>query len=69
MCAEFVKAGQMLKERDSNIILGRVDGTEETELMDKHDVQGYPTLKLYRKQEMVPYTGGRLVNSPDSLGR
>jgi len=58
---EFVKAGQMLKEKDSSIILGRVDGTEESDLMDKHDVQGYPTLKLYRKQMMVPYTGGRMA--------
>jgi len=58
---EFVKAGQMLKEKDSSIIMGRVDGTEEPELMDKHDVQGYPTLKLYRRNMMVPYTGGRMA--------
>ena len=42
---EFVKAGQMLKEKDSEIKLGKVDGTEEEELMDKHKVTGYPTLK------------------------
>ena len=41
---EFVKAGQMLKEKDSTIKLGKVDGTEETELMDKHGVDGYPKL-------------------------
>jgi len=58
---EFVKAGQMLKEKDSNIKLGKVDGTEETELMDKHKVDGYPKLKLYRKGQLVPYTGGRMA--------
>jgi len=58
---EFVKAGQLLKERDSNIKLGKVDGTEEEGLMDKHGVTGYPTLKLYRKGEMVKYTGGRMA--------
>ena len=42
--SEFVKAGQMLKEKDSTIKLGKVDGTEETELMDKHGVDGYPKL-------------------------
>lgn len=58
---EFVKAGQLLKERDSNIKLGKVDGTEEEGLMDKQKVTGYPTLKLYRKGQMVPYTGGRMA--------
>ena len=58
---EFVKAGQMLKEKDSTIKLGKVDGTEETELMDKHGVDGYPKLKLYRKGQLVPYTGGRMA--------
>jgi len=58
---EFVKAGQMLKEKDSVIKLGKVDGTEEEELMNKHKVTGYPTLKLYRKGELVPYTGGRMA--------
>jgi len=58
---EFVKAGQMLREKDSDIKLAKVDGTEEEGLMDKHQVKGYPTLKLYRKGEMVPYTGGRMA--------
>jgi len=58
---EFVKAGQMLKEKDSPVKLGKVDGTEETELMDKHKVDGYPKLKLYRKGQLVPYTGGRMA--------
>lgn len=58
---EFVKAGQMLREKEIQVKLGKVDGTEEPGLMDKHGVTGYPTLKLYRKGEMVPYTGGRMA--------
>ena len=58
---EFVKAGQMLKEKDSLIKLGKVDGTEEETLMDAQNVTGYPTLKLYRKKQLVPYTGGRMA--------
>jgi len=58
---EFVKAGQMLREKDSEIKLAKVDGTEEEGLMDKQGVKGYPTLKLYRKGQLVPYTGGRMA--------
>ena len=58
---EFVKAGQMLKEKDSVIKLGKVDGTEEEALLDTHKVTGYPTLKLYRGGQLVPYTGGRMA--------
>jgi len=58
---EFVKAGQILKEKDSLIKLGKVDGTEEEVLLDAHNVTGYPTLKLYRKKNLVPYTGGRMA--------
>ena len=58
---EFVKAGQTLKENDSPIRLGKVDGTEESELLDQEKVSGYPTLKLYRQGEEVAYTGGRMA--------
>merc|ERR1719229_562575 len=63
---EFVKAGQMLKEKDSPVKLGKVDGTEETELMDKHKVDGYPKLKLYRKGQLVPYTGGKVDGTEET---
>merc|ERR1712200_152090 len=58
---EFVKAGQMLLEKDSAIKLGKIDGVEEPELLTKHQVTGYPTLKLYRKGSLVPVTGGRMA--------
>lgn len=34
-----------------------MDGTEEEGLLNSKGVTGYPTLKLYRKGELVPYTG------------
>lgn len=58
---EFVKAGQLLKEKGSSIKLGNVNGEEEPGLMDREGVTGYPTLKLYRKGDLVPYTGGRMA--------
>ena len=39
----------------------QVDGTEEEGLLNAKGVTGYPTLKLYRKGELVPYTGGRMA--------
>ena len=63
---EYVKAAQLLKEKDSEIKLAKVDGTEEEELIKKMNVQGYPTLLFYRgddgTDEPVKYTGGRMAN-------
>ena len=54
---EYVKAAQILKEKDSEIRLAKVDGTEEPELVEKYEVKGYPTLYFYRNGEYIKYTG------------
>lgn len=59
---EYVKAAQELKEKDSEIKLAKVDGTEEQELVEKLKVKGYPTLFFYRDGEPIDYTGGRMAN-------
>uniref|UniRef100_A0A6B2EGS5 Protein disulfide-isomerase n=1 Tax=Phlebotomus kandelakii TaxID=1109342 RepID=A0A6B2EGS5_9DIPT len=59
LAPEYVKAAKALADRDSDIKLGKVDATEESELAEDHGVRGYPTLKFYRKGTVIDYTGGR----------
>ena len=54
---EFVKAAQILKEEDSPIKFAKVDGTEESGLLEKMHVTGYPTLFFYRNGESIKYAG------------
>ncbi|MED6191626.1 Protein disulfide-isomerase 5-4 [Stylosanthes scabra] len=48
------KAAKIIKERydpeiDGRIILGKVDCTEEGELCRRHHIQGYPSIRIFRK--------------------
>jgi protein disulfide-isomerase A1 len=61
LCTEFVKAAQILKEEDSVIKFAKVDGTEESTLLEKMHVTGYPTLFFYRDGEPIKY-GGEWTN-------
>lgn len=54
---EYVKAAQLLKEKNSEIKLAKVDGTEEEDLLKKMNVEGYPTLFFYRNGEYIKYGG------------
>ncbi len=54
---------QILREKDSEIKFGKVNGPEEEELLEKMHVTGYPTLFFYREGlEPIKYTGGRMAN-------
>ena len=46
-------------EQKSEIKLGKVDATIETDLAEKHKIKGYPTLKFYHKGTFIDYSGGR----------
>ncbi len=61
---EYVKAAQILREKDSEIKLAKVEGPEEEDLLKKMHVEGYPTLFYYREglEEPLKYTGGRMAN-------
>ena len=58
--AEYVKAAQILKDKDSPIKLAKVEGPEESDLLEKMHVTGYPTLFFYRDGEPIKYAGNEV---------
>eukprot|EP00096_Caligus_rogercresseyi_P004219 TRINITY_DN183_c0_g4_i1.p1 TRINITY_DN183_c0_g4~~TRINITY_DN183_c0_g4_i1.p1 ORF type:complete len:523 (-),score=193.74 TRINITY_DN183_c0_g4_i1:173-1741(-) len=63
LAPEYVKAAQMLREKDSPIKLAKVDGTIEQDLVIKHQISGYPTLRFYRNgADPIKYNGGRMAS-------
>jgi len=60
MKPDYAAAAKQLTEDQIPHVLATVDATLEPDLAKKFDVQGYPTLKLFRKGEMMEdYNGGR----------
>ncbi|KAG8416935.1 protein disulfide-isomerase precursor [Metarhizium acridum] len=58
LAPEYEEAATTLKEK--KIKLAKIDCTEEAELCQKHGVEGYPTLKVFRGAEnAAPYNGQR----------
>jgi protein disulfide-isomerase A1 len=59
LAPEYAKAAKSLKEAKSEIKLGKVDATIETKLAEKYGIQGFPTLKFFKKGKVIEYNGGR----------
>ncbi|RXW24691.1 hypothetical protein EST38_g1152 [Candolleomyces aberdarensis] len=57
LAPHYEEAATTLKEK--NIKLAKVDCVEEADLCSSKGIQGYPTLKVYRKGEAVDYSGPR----------
>ncbi|CAL1529222.1 unnamed protein product [Lymnaea stagnalis] len=59
LAPEYSKAAKKLSEDGSKIKLGKVDATVESQLAEKYQVRGYPTLKFFKNGNALEYSGGR----------
>ncbi|KAG8009401.1 Polycystic kidney disease 1 like 1 [Nibea albiflora] len=56
---EYEKIAQTLKESDPAVPVAKVDATVATELANRFEVSGYPTIKILKNGEPVDYDGDR----------
>lgn len=61
---DYVKIAATLKERGDNVVCAKVDAPENQDLIEKYDIQGFPTIKLFRKDKKPDsYQGFRGVDA------
>jgi len=63
LAPEYVKAAKSLLEKESKIVLAKVDATEQKKIAESHDVRGYPTLKFFKSGKAMEYGGGRTADT------
>merc|ERR1711992_327729 len=63
LAPEYAKAAGILAEKESKIVLAKLDATEESALAEKFEVRGYPTLKFFKNGKALEYGGGRTADT------
>jgi len=63
LAPEYAKAAGLLAEKESKIVLGKVDATEQKKIAETHEVRGYPTLKFFKNGKAMEYGGGRTADT------
>jgi len=61
LAPEYDAAAKKLKDED--VVLMKVDATEEEELGKRFEVRGYPTLKWFKNGKVKDYDGGRSADT------
>jgi protein disulfide-isomerase A4 len=62
LAPQYKKAAELLHKANTGILLAKVDATAETEIAKQFGVNGYPTMKIFRKGGKVSeYNGPRDV--------
>eukprot|EP00730_Choanoeca_flexa_P005603 TRINITY_DN11984_c0_g3_i1.p1 TRINITY_DN11984_c0_g3~~TRINITY_DN11984_c0_g3_i1.p1 ORF type:complete len:585 (+),score=149.67 TRINITY_DN11984_c0_g3_i1:40-1794(+) len=56
---EYEEASRQLHSSTPSVALAAIDATVHSETAGEHDVQGYPTLKVFRNGKSYDYEGGR----------
>jgi thioredoxin-like negative regulator of GroEL len=50
---------RLADEIDKSVFIADINCSDEADLCQENDVQGYPTIKVYRDGKPEPYEGGR----------
>ncbi|KAI9196083.1 hypothetical protein LWI28_020937 [Acer negundo] len=59
LAPEYAAAATELKSANEDVVLAKIDATEESELAQEYDVQGFPTVLFFVDGVHKPYPGAR----------
>jgi thiol-disulfide isomerase/thioredoxin len=65
-CHHFMPTFEKLKHEyvdDSKLKVLNIDEAKNRDLVEKYQIEGFPTLKLYDGKKLHEYTGGRDINN------
>jgi protein disulfide-isomerase A1 len=62
MAPEYTELARSMKVQENGIPVAKIDATEEIELAELHQIQGYPTFKLFFDGNYIDYTGQHNAN-------